>query len=354
MRIAAALAVCAAWGMSSASEQGEKVPVEISAVRSDVIVAGRVDGVAEPEKMRLCVPGSKEAAEGMFLTCRLTVREVLKDTAEEAGRVKGGQAVTFLTPAAKAGGDEKVQAAPKAGTSQVLLLRRLEGREELYLPDVPSCRHQDDPQAVARVREAMRTDLWGWGEAVGGLQVGLAPLPKAFPLTMEVHRRRGLDGTWKVKMVRPPARIEPVVAIRNVSDKPVSVSLHPGDWSLSLQCAGPEGKKVVREVSEAPGESKPFDGDAVATIGPGQVRFLAGGGLVDESVPLSSVLGDGAWAVKAVFTAKRAEAPGPDGTSRKLATGTISSAAAAFQVKTADPNRSMKVVRPESATRKSD
>jgi len=344
MRIAAALVVCAAWGMSPASERARNAPVEISAVRSDVIVAGRLESVGKPEKMRLCPPGSKEAAEGRYQTCRLIVRLVLKDAAAEpANKIRRGQRVTFLAPAAEADGKKK---ALSANTSYVLLLRRLAGREELYLPDVASCRHEDNPQAVARVRKATRTDQWRWGKAVGGLQVGLAPLPKGYRLVLEVHRRRGRTGVWKVKRVRPHVHIDPVVAIRNVSDKPVSFSLHPGDWTLTLACTGPKGKKVTREAEGGSGSRRPFDVKAVETLQPGQVRFLGADGLADESAPLAPELEDGSWTVRAVLSLQRPDAPGPDGTKRQLATGTVSSAPARFRVSTADPTRNMKIVPP--------
>ena len=65
------------------------------------MVVGRLDAVGESEKMQVRAPGSDAPAEGRFRKCRLSVRVVLKDAAAEADKVRCGQALAFLTPAAK-------------------------------------------------------------------------------------------------------------------------------------------------------------------------------------------------------------------------------------------------------------
>ncbi|MHC4718358.1 MAG: hypothetical protein ACYS5V_15405, partial [Planctomycetota bacterium] len=319
MRVTVALAVCvAAWGVSPASERPETVPVEISAVRSDLVVVGTVDAVGEPEKMQVAPPPSTQPAEGVYRKCRLRVKAVLKDAAAEAERVKPEQIISFLARVAKDGGRPKPPALLAEGASCVLLLRRLAGREELYLPDRPSCRHPADPEAIYRVREAAQTDAWRWGKAVDGLQIALASIPRAYPLTMEVRRRRGHDGRWRAKMVRPMVRLRPVVAVRNVSDKPRSLSMHPGDWSLSVEGVGSGGGKISQEIFRPPYRPPAFDPAAIQVLQPGQIRFIAQGGMVDESMPLYLRLADGQWSLKAVFVANRGQARGADGTATKL------------------------------------
>jgi hypothetical protein len=217
--------------------------------------------------------------------------------------------------------------------SYVLLLRRLTGRSEYYLPSEPVHYAAAHRREVARVEHAAGVDNWPWGEAVGGLQVACIPL-KGLIDYQPARIVGGPAGGQQVEMRRAGGANVPVlIALRNGSGEALAVSIFPADKFLALRAIGPDEGAVQHDFYRyLPAQAPAFEAKHVLSIGPGEIVFLGPTGPSRQGVVVSMPLGAGQWRVQAAYACQR---QGGEGDVPKLWTGKAESRPAALEVRKA-------------------
>lgn len=343
----AALAALAAVVAGPPAAEGmlANVALEIITTRSELIVVAEVVEAGQAARLRLKVPDSPKAVDTWFRRCKLTVTRVIKEDPPAAKPAKKSQAARKIDVLARAQrpqkpGEPVLRVANgnypnlRVGQSYVLILRKMPGKTEYYLPSYPKNYGRATKDRIARIEKAANVDKWPWGKAVNGLQIALVPSRPVVNLMTVRQSVRGPDGQMGQPVTKKLAYVQAVVALRNTSKKALAVNLYMGDGFLKVEGTGPAGKTVSPDLYgflAAMGLAGPQAKD-VAKIEPGKVMFInargqtkyGGGG---HPLPLSP----GKWKFKASYTSvRKANVKGG-----KLWTGKIESAAADVEVKEA-------------------
>ncbi len=192
------------------------------------------------------------------------------------------------------------------GNSYVMILNKLPGRREYYLPSYPMNFRSDIAPHVRDVEGlvAAGADSWAWGKAVDGLQVGLY---------LYAHYHYGGEGS---------SSISASVVLRNTTDKPLAVNLYDVDKYLDITATSADGKVVHSEFYNGTHAAANFDA-ALNTriIAPKSKLFIGCTGwanIIYWSIPVEP----GQYDFQASYTSKR-QGNGKD--NLKLWTGTINS-----------------------------
>ena len=333
---AAAVAMAgAAWGMVV------DIPLPILAARSELIVVGTVTDAGPARPMEIKAPDAKQAAKGWYRVSTLKVTRVIRHVPAAAqnwvGKAKPlttRPAMRMLPPttrpAAKIETIRVIAPTPRPrpagagpgpimadgpfypnlrkGQSYVLLLRRLRGRKEYFLPGYfKNCRPAKAEQ-VAEVWGAADVGNWPWGQAKDGLRLALLPVRRTVRITKTAGLRvLGKDRRFHPAPARTWAPVQYLVALRNVSAKPVAVTVYPEDRFFSLTATKPDGKAIKTDFYEALKrmDLRAFGPWATAALRPGQLIFIQAMGQGDYAGALNLPPRPGKWKLQAGYTAAR-------------------------------------------------
>ena len=318
------------------------VPLEIIAGKSDLIVIAEVLQAGEPVEMEVILPGMEQARKGFYRTYDLKITRVLKEKGAKPTPVAAKPAEGKAAPAPKPLNRRiEIVAAAQApqppgvlrpmvsdayfanlrvGQSYVLLLNKRTGKiaagqPQYFLSSYPRNVHANKPDAVKTVMAAADTSKWAWGQAHKGLQIAVKMRNTEVKLVQSVQRKRLPNGKMGPAVKKKLAYLSPVIALRNVSRKSITVSLYPSDKFLSLSVVGPGGQALepdwygYLDRQKAP----PYDvARNQRTIQPGEVLFAAPYGEANYGMGTQMELRPGKWLVTAGLDAKRKVA-GADG-----------------------------------------
>ena len=316
-----ALASCL---VSSRAQAQNYIPPELTVGEADYIVLGEVTAISKPIEMELDAPGFPTPHKGWYHTFKVKVAKRILPVPPAADKSANGQIIEAMTicddpnvkPVSRAhdGVPEIMRSELKVvyhsavvGNSYLLILNKLPGHAEYYLPTYSMNFRPDTDASVKEVEKlaAAGIESWSWGKPFNGLQVGLF---------LFAHTNIGGG---------PDSSMEACVVLRNTTDKPLAVNLYEDDTYLEVTATSAEGKAFQsafynwrRHVPT------PFD-PAVNTvvIGPRGKVFVGPRGK-GNTINWNMPLGPGKYVFQASYTTKR-EGSGKD--NLKLWTGTVSS-----------------------------
>jgi len=333
------------------------VPLEIITARSELIVVGKVVGISIPVELTLKTPDSPRPIKAYFRKYRLKISQVITENGLPAAKTDASpkdRAIDIFVRVPRpqrAGGprvfvSDQYFASLAPGESYVLILRKMPDKPEYYLPSYPKNYGLAKPEQVARIRRAALVDKWSWGPAVGGLQIALMPQQTSVQLRQIRRLVRDKSGRMKPQFQGQSAQVRLVVALRNTSKKPISVSFYPGDRFLSITAKGPGGKTVKPDLyaSLARMRLAPFGPKNVTTIEPGKLLFISPMGAADYGMSVNLDVAAGKWKLTASYTASRKGIGGK----QKLWTGKTSSTPVRIEVRPA--RRVIPARRPRGST----
>ena len=313
------------------------VPLEIITSKSELIVIGKVTAAAVPAQFEKALPDYPRPVKAWFTEYTFAVSRVIK-TAGGAKAAKGLKVavVAQARPPAQGGrlviiADGPSYPSLRVNSSYVLILRKLPGKDQYYLPSYFRNFKLNRKQDVAEIERAANVNGWPWGKTVNGLQFTFFPRTTKFQLGGAITRvRRG--NRW----VRVPAGVylASVAALRNTSDKDIAVSLYPGDRFFSVQAQSASAKTVTAGLYTwlASRPAKPFGASDVTRIKAGAMAFVSSYGQGQYGFAFRlPIQQPGKWRVQAAYTSKRAK--GADGAA--LWTGRIESAPVELDVQKA-------------------
>jgi len=329
------------------------VPAPAVVAESDLIVIGEVIEAAAPQKQTRQAPNWRAPVEGWWRTATITVTKVLsdrgnaqKDDSNEAKEPIRQLKVVCQAPQPRKGGPPGIRPMiiggaiyPNLGVGKryLLMLRNFPGaaKGEFFLPGYPRSSYEvneNNKKIVARIEKLADLDNWPWGKIVGGVQMALLP----------AHPQVNVSPMHSPPAANPALRAytKLVFALRNTTDKPISVNLYPPDKCLSLSWSS-EGRKRRRYdlyawLARSRRPQPRFDANRhVRLIAPGRIvlvgtRASAGGaGYTGVGVSLDGVK-PGKMKLTAAYESKR-DLPADAGV--KLWKGKIESAEATVEVK---------------------
>ena len=309
------------------------IPLEILVSRAELIVTGKVTMVAVPAQFECVLPDPDRPVKAWYTEYHLTVDRVIKKPA--GSKLAKGSALTVMGMVAPPRGpglimvDGPSYTNLKKGTAYVVVLHKMPQGKKFYLPSYFKNFRPDRKQDVDPIVKAARVDQWAWGQPVNGLQLALVTTRSWAQLGRQVVRRR-VGGRW-VQMP-PSVHVQCVMALRNVSKKPITVSLYQGDRFLSLQAVNAAGKKVnVDFYTYLQAKKIPaFDlAKNTRKVEPGKLAFVASYGEGKYGMGFNLAAPAGKWKLTAGYTSKRTVKDAA------LWTGTLASGSVDFEVKPA-------------------
>ena len=174
------------------------VPLEIIAGKADLIVVAEVVNAGQPVQLQLKQPGMKQARLGFYRKHNLKVTRIIKEAAKAPAKPKDRN-VEILTPARKPPRpgapmlfvSDQYFASLKVGASYVLILSKLPGKPEYFLPTYPkNYAPAGDAEKVKAIEAAADVSKWAWGAAGNGLQIALKLRQQSVTLRTVTQRRR--------------------------------------------------------------------------------------------------------------------------------------------------------------------
>jgi len=324
------LAIVLVFGSSAAAMMVD-IPLEILTTKSDLIITGKVTAAAVPAQFERAVPDYPKPVRAWYTEYNVTVDRVIKTA--EGVKVKKGDKIVVVSQSAppRQPGlimvDGPSYANLKRDAAYVLILHKLPGNEGYYLRPYFKCFRPNRKQDVDPIVKAAQVDKWAWGEAANGLQFALVTTRSWAQLGRQVVRRR-VGGRW-VKMP-PSVHVQSVMALRNVSKKPITVSVYPGDRFLSLGAVNDAGKRVDVDFYAYLQAKKPAPFDPAGNtlkVQPGKITFISSYGKGEYGIGFNLAAPAGKWKLTATYAAKRKGAG--------LWIGTVSSAPVDFEVRAA-------------------
>lgn len=350
--------LAAAAGQAAGQTKLAVIPLEVLAYKGELIVVGRVLEVGRPAEQELSLPGGARPVRGWFAACKVRIERVLKEVvakpkkkepAAESEATETPEAPT-TTPAAGAtiavlarsarpsrrgigmlSRDARKYPRLVAKSRYVLMLRRLPGRPQYYLPSEGRNYRPALRTEIAKVERAAGVDNWPWGEQLGGLRLALVltrPIVEYQP-----QQIIGGSSSGRGAAVRRigGAQVRAVVALRNTSGEAITLSTYKWDEFLSLRAAGPEDKLIAHDFYKYGRSARQpaFARKYTSSIQPGKVVFIGPEGPGERGIAIRMPLNPGRWALKAVYSSERQAGDEEE----KLWTGKIESAPVPIQVR---------------------
>jgi hypothetical protein len=289
------------------------IPLEIIAAQGDLIVVGKVTAAAVPAEFERTVPGAGRPVKAWFTEYALAVTTVIKAPGDAPVRKRVTVPVVARARPPRLPGlvmvDGPAYPSLRKDSSYVLILRKLPGDEKgWYLPAYPKNFRPAEKAAIRRVEAAADVDSWPWGKAVGGLQIALclsrhtATLPAGGSVRRVVRKGRRVT-----ERIPPQVYLLSAAALRNVSDRPVTVNLYPEDRFLSIRAADKGGQTVEPDLYRwlERADLAAFGPQYLRRIGPGELLFIGPNGPAPHGLGLRLPLKPGTWSVQAAYAAKR-------------------------------------------------
>jgi cell division septation protein DedD len=278
----------------------------VLAYQGDVVMVGKVVDIAGEADAEFTTQSAGASHKGSSQKMTVEVGEVIKDSTGLVKPLAGKKTVVVWQEWPKTTKPDPARdTAPPASESDylakggqyVLILQKIKDRDEYYLPNYHA--NRDSASSLDRYRVPADVEKWNWGKPAGGLQM-------AFFVRNDEK---------VITKIQPQPEAMVLFAVRNVSDKDVTIPLGPG----SLHIIAEKGEaKVDPDLYAEVGKSRQVPVKQVA-IKPGKIIFLSHlqQALVETSYVLP--LERGEWALKVAFDAPAGAAATPP-TSRPSAT----------------------------------
>lgn len=301
--------ISVSWA-SRAHAYPRDVPLEVLCLRSDAILVGKVVGQGELIRPPTDMDNAITSLDGewpdrinWFRWYRIRIAKVIKESAARGAPVgavasrPSSDEVNVLARSRRQG-DETLgwlddllgSGVPglTLGESYCLVLHRMPGERRYYLRGEDRCHRRSDATWVAAVEKAAELDRWPWGTPVRGLR--LAILPSSMP----------------ERSMHPADCPRLLIAIGNISDRPIKLNLHPHDQYLVLRATAEHGETVEQGLGEARAVvPRQFTPRSVGGLAPGEINFLTISGIGYVDVPLRMNLQRQAWWLQAVYQSYR-------------------------------------------------
>ncbi len=156
----------------------------------------------------------------------------------------------------------------KAGNSYMMVLNKLPGRTEYYLPSYfMNFKAATDPM-VKEVEKLADMDSWPWGKSQSGLQLACMVIS-----AYELGGEAGKD-----------ASVYACLAVRNVSDKPLAVNLYDDDKCLQITATSDAGAFSTDFYNFKSRQPTEFDADNTVVVKPGGIIFIGPTGPADHGL----------------------------------------------------------------------
>ena len=265
------LAATQAFGMLA------DVPLPKLVLDSDLVVVGVVKKNAEPTEMTLELPGWPGAGKQWFVRSTFQVERFLHNPNKPAGGRANDIEILAITPAPRDPGagpmlmhSEMFFANLQPGQKYLLILHKLPGRKEYYVPTYPKnyiLVNDASQERVAETEKVCDVERWPWGKEVNGLQLALVPSASRIPLSRSRKTRGGpfFDS----------ALVNVTFALRNTSKNPIALNVYRGDRYLSLTYASPGHAVKTHNFYGARVRLAPWsDEKHVLEIPPGEIVFI--------------------------------------------------------------------------------
>jgi hypothetical protein len=305
-----ALASCL---VSSRAQAQNYLPMEVVVGEADCIVLGEVTAVSKPIEMELDGPDFPTPHKGWYHTFKVKVtRQILPipPAADKSVKKQIIEAMTMCADPNAKPADPPVRGSYQnavVGNSYLLILNKLPGHAEYYLPAYSMNFRPDTDAGVKEVEKlaAAGIESWSWGKPFNGLQVGLY---------LFAHTNIGGG---------PNSSMEACVVLRNTTDKPLAVNFYEDDRCLEITATSTDGKVFDSGFySWRRHIPMPFD-PAVnsVVIGPRGKVFVGSRGRA-TTIKWNMPLGPGKYVFQVSYTSKR---EGNGKNNLKLWLGTIES-----------------------------
>jgi hypothetical protein len=280
------------------------IPMEALAQQSDLIVTAEAVSAGQPAEAEMTLPGASKPAKEWFRQYKVKVKDVIKP----AGGVKPGQEIVVVAQAPRPPKDGEpapvVADGPQypslqPGTNYVLLLRKFADKNEYLVPSYAKNYRPVTDEDVARVKRAVDVAKWAWGKPVDGLQIALVPDRSTFQMPLTGRPR--VAGVF----------VAGVVALRNTSDKPITVNLYAGDRYLSIAAVGGGAEAIDVDLYSwlAAARLRAFSVASTASVDPGKVRFISSNGASDYGMTFRLNAGPGKWKLRTAYNSIRDAKP---------------------------------------------
>ena len=285
------------------------IPMQVVVGKADRIVIAEVTEVGEAKEMELKSPDF-----GGKTWCRTFKVKVTREIAaagaaskpadKEAAAVKMkviARCAAPPPPPGPGGLTLHVSDGPnypkfQAGKSYMMILCKLPGRTEYYLPSYFLNFKADGDPMVKEVEKLADLDSWPWGKMQDGLQLACTII-SAYVVP---------GGTGD------KAFCFACVAVRNVSDKPVALNLYDNDKCLQITATSDAGAFSTNFYNSKSGQPADFDAANTIVVKPKEVVFIGPTGPGDRGLGFRLPLDSGKYEFHATYTSSR-DSKGKDG-----------------------------------------
>lgn len=272
--------------------------LEFSLANADLIVMGQVTGKSKLAELEFKRPYSDAIITKWVVTYDVSLSSVIADRLGAfPGFVAGPDRPRFIKVISEVP-EPSNKLNPPAGDvftldlkkddSYVLILQKMPGRDEYYLPSRAVNAWPADKASIERVTKAADHDKWPWGEKSDGLQMAVF----ATPLPFSDLPTGKPDGSQRYMLN---------FVLRNKSDKPVKVWLYPLDVTNQAQATDEKGQTAKMQENRVENlQLPPRQRYSETVLQPGQMLFFDIFGKTDGASFWSVImLKPGRWTLKA-------------------------------------------------------
>ncbi|MCP4379680.1 MAG: hypothetical protein GY794_26365 [bacterium] len=293
------------------------IPLPIVATRGDLIVIADVTDSEQAAQLELKFPGTPKATTAWAVKYKLNVTRVIRENGKMLAKTdaKAGKreiSIFLIAPKPQLPGTPRLEShfTPlKVGQPYVLILQNMPDKPEYFLPAHPRNRCSVSDKNIARVEKAADITKWPWGKADSGLVTAMIPSVSSVQLRQKYSFVRGANGKFIRKPKEVIAYMPCLIALRNITKKPLSVSLYPNDKFLSITARNAKGKSVKVDLYQYLNNPAlrivPFGPQHIKTIAPGEMLFIQARGLASDGTVVKLKLPAGDWKFKVEYTCKR-------------------------------------------------
>ncbi len=259
-------------------------------LRHEVIIRGKVSKVGKPEEREFRNPWAGKPRKQWLRIVEVDVTKQLRGKVGKTVKVicqapqpvKRNPNVLNQPIIARSGGPSHPNL--HNGREYLLMLHPTKGKDTCYLNSSWTnyiLIGANTKKRVEEIENLADTDRWGWGDTVNGLQLAVVPDRTQLNAFAPRARRPGK----RVKGGKRTA-VMGIIAVRNVSRKPIAISHYPGDDFLKATFDNADGKTVnclghsVGVAMAHPRAAKPKTPPFIAArnvtvLRPGETRMLA-------------------------------------------------------------------------------
>ncbi len=300
--------------VSCANAMRIAMPQACRVLNSDTVFTGKVVDVGAKKEKKLLLAANREPVKRYFQTSTVKIEEVFYTAATIDNQPEAGKTVRLTTWARK----------PRSGMRRVVMdgphyANLDKGKRYLFtLNKLPKAKgfvaqpsfkntlpiNDKTKERVERMKKLADVNSWNWGKPVNGLQVAIVP-DEPVRLSNELR-----------------GRLMFVAALRNTSEKQITLSLYGPDHPLKLYIGNKEAEKPVGLYANANLADEQFSHDEhTRTLASGEIVPVARHGYSRHGDHVQLSTGAGKYVLKVSYRNKRQSKRD----NIKLWTGTIQS-----------------------------